>query len=65
MQYIEILYDPYTPVSYIASNMENVYGNESAVKFIYFDIVFEFIAAPDIPTILFVDGASIRLPPLR
>lgn len=41
---------------------ENVYGNESAVRFIYFDIVREFMAGPDIPAILFVAGASILLP---
>ena len=39
-----------------------MYGKESAVIFIYFDIVFEFMAGPDIPTSLLVAGASILLP---
>jgi hypothetical protein len=41
---------------------ENVHGKVSAVKFIYFDIDFAFMAGPDMPASLLVDGASIRFP---
>ena len=63
LQYIDKVNVPSTPYSKIAVINEKVYGNESAYIFIYLEIVLELIAGPDIPTILFVEGASILLPP--
>lgn len=62
LQYMDRVNVPSTPSSKIAVIKENVYGNESASRVIYLEIVLEFMAGPDIPAILFVEGASILLP---
>lgn len=57
LQYMERVNVPSTPSSKMAVIKEKVYGNESAYNVISFEIVLEFIAGPDIPAILFVEGA--------
>lgn len=65
LQYIDRENVPSLPAMYVAVISEKVYGNESATRFISFEIVLEFIAGPDIPTNLLVAGASIRLAAFR